>query len=287
MSVGKLLDAKKNKSDECYTLYDDIEKELSHYKERFKGKVVYCPCDDPSFSNFYKFFVDHFKDYGLKELLCTWYHGTEFCSVRYKDGGLVDEWGFSFNDGDFAENDGFFKKCDIVVTNPPFSLFGDFVETIMRNGKDFLIIGNFLATTLRKVFPYMKNKSVRFGHNEVRRFFNGNKDRENYGKVIEVPHGVWFTTFPVEGKRPIPYNDNGVWQFYDTHNAISCSTCLEIPKGFYGFIGVPCTVFKWDLKDFDIVGLSKSFSQGEASLNGKRLFSRVFLKRKKSLTKGR
>lgn len=272
--------AKKEKNDEFYTLYEDIEKELSHYKPYFKGKKVYLPCDNPEISNFYKFFVDHFADYGIKELVCTWLGGNEFYKVTMHDGKLFNEYGYGFNSGDFMENDHFFKRADVIVTNPPFSLFRQFIDIIMKHKKDFLVVGPINAVGYKSVFGYIQKKVVDIGYTRLKYFFNNNVGKFGYGKVIPLNTMVWFTTLPVK-KKPVVYSGKGVWQMYDTHNAIEVNRSADMPRDYYGFIGVPVSALMWDLSDFDIIGIAEPYSFGNTVINGKNTYKRVFIRRKR------
>ena len=165
--------AKSAKNDEFYTQISDIEKELNHYNEFFKGKVVYCNCDDPKESNFFKFFSLNFERLGLKKLITTGYkkdgHGVAFVYEGDKNGSrkvddeiVVTE--LQGNGGyETEECIAFLKEADVVVTNPPFSLFRDYVKQLMDNNKKFLIIGSQNAITYKEIFPYIKNNQLWLG----------------------------------------------------------------------------------------------------------------------------
>lgn len=281
MATWYMQRAKKEKNDEFYTLYEDVEKELVHYKEYFKDKIVYLPCDEPQISNFYKFFIDNFVEFGLKELVCTWLGGEEFFKVKKVHNELVNEYGYSFNSGDFNENNHFFDYCDIIVTNPPFSIWRNFFDVVIRSKKKFLIIGSFNNVIYKNVFPYMKDKSVHFGYNEVRHFYNNNPTNKEFGQISDVHVGVWFTNLPVRHYRPIVYGNKGIWQFYDDFEAIDVPKITYIPDDYDGLMGVPVTIFKYDIDDFNIIGASTEYSLGRVKLNGREPYKRIFIRRKK------
>lgn len=276
--------SKKEKNDEYYTLYESIEKELSRYKAYFRGKRVYCPCDDPSFSNFYRFFVDHFFDYGLKEVVFTWLGGSEFYKLIRRGNTLYNEYGLTFNSGDFAENGYFFRACDIVVTNPPFSLWRKFFDMIMKYKKDFLVVGSLNCLKYKNVFPYVKSGKVRVGYNSILNYLNGNKNSDRYGTVTKISNGIWLTTLPVTERRAIPFNNRGkALLLYDNYDAVNVDNIVDIPPDYDGIMGVPVTIFTYDIRNYDVLGLTAAFSAGkDALVNGKKLFTRVFIRKKKS-----
>ena len=187
--------AKREKDDEFYTTYETIEKELSHYKEQFKDKVVLCNCDDPYHSNFCKYFIDYSNELKLKRLICTSYKNIELTyqptlfdydkplpipEKKNSRGLLLDLSAIDDNtrlnyhkqietlngNGDFrsAECIHYLKECDIVVTNPPFSLFKEFVSTILEYDKRFLIIGNQNALTYKEIFPLLQSNKIWTGY---------------------------------------------------------------------------------------------------------------------------
>ena len=173
---SNLHNAKTAKNDEFYTQLTDIEKELKHYKKHFEGKVVYCNCDDVRWSNFFKYFSMNFEHLGLKKLICTAYNENGQGIVYEYNGDLngnriVDdeeiEVKYLEGNGDFrsAECIEILKQADIVVTNPPFSLFREYVTQLMEYGKQFLIIGNGNAITYKEIFPLIKEHKMWLGQN--------------------------------------------------------------------------------------------------------------------------
>ena len=159
---GNLNKAKTAKNDEFYTRLEDIEKELKHYTEHFKGKVVYCNCDDANRSNFFKYFSTNFQKLGLKKLITSGLKDNGTGVVAIQKGNDIDIYD---GNGDFRSEEciEFLKEADIVVTNPPFSLFREYVAQLMQYGKKFLIIGNGNAVTYKEIFPYIKDNKMWIG----------------------------------------------------------------------------------------------------------------------------
>ncbi len=178
MAKEHLNRAKREKNDEFYTQFEDIEKELIYYKKQFKDKVVYCNCDNPHESNFFKYFIENFNDLGLKKLIATNYK-SQHMSIAYKAEivevkNVDDIFKNPKNklttlkgDGDFRSDEciELLKEADIVVTNPPFSLFREYVAQLMEYRKKFLIIGNGNSIICKEIFPLIKDNKVRFGKN--------------------------------------------------------------------------------------------------------------------------
>ena len=172
---NNLKTAKKNKNDEFYTLMEDIEKELRFYTESFEGKVVYCNCDDYQQSNFYKYFYYNFHYLKLKKLIATGYKVDDNGLYAIYDGETEIN-GKLNGDGDFRSEEciEYLKECDVVVTNPPFSLFRQYVKQLMDYGKKFIIIGNMNAVTYKEIFPLIKDNKIWWGksiHSGDRKFY--------------------------------------------------------------------------------------------------------------------
>ena len=224
MSNSNLRTAKKSKNDEFYTQYTDIEKEMRYYKDFFKGKVVYCNCDDARESNFFKYFSLNFEFLGLKKLITTGYKadgkGVVLVYEGDKNGNRrVDNEEIIVNelngDGDFRSEEciEYLKQADVVVTNPPFSLFREYVKQLMDYGKKFIIIGNMNAITYKEIFPYIKNNQLWLGMSmngsnrwfvapdsyEVKENAAGYKLDEKGRKMFFVNGVTWFTN--IENKR--------------------------------------------------------------------------------------
>ena len=261
MSNSNLKIAKKSKNDEFYTQYTDIEKEMRYYKDFFKGKVVYCNCDDARESNFFKYFSLNFEFLGLKKLITTGYKadgkGVVLVYEGDKNGNRrVDNEEIIVNelngDGDFRSEEciEYLKQADVVVTNPPFSLFRQYVKQLMDYNKKFIIIGNQNAITYKEIFPYIKNNQLWLGMSmngsnrwfvapdsyEVKENAAGYKLDEKGRKMFFVNGVTWFTN--IENKRRnekldlykrYSFED---YPKYDNYDAIEVSRVDEIPMDY-------------------------------------------------------
>lgn len=281
---SNLHNAKTAKNDEFYTQLTDIEKELKHYKNHFEGKVVYCNCDDVRWSNFFKYFSMNFEHLGLKKLICTAYNENGQGIVYEYNGDLngnriVDdeeiEVKYLEGNGDFrsAECIEILKQADIVVTNPPFSLFREYVAQLMEYGKKFLIIGNGNAVTYKEIFPLIKENKLWLGASKgiggkftfiVPETYNGKFVSEVDGvRLGQVNNACWFTNLD-HTKRHTEldlykkYNADE-YPKYDNYDAID-STTAEIPMDYDGVIGVPITFLdKYCPTQFEIVDINPHF----------------------------
>ena len=279
---SNLKTAKKNKNDEFYTLMEDIEKELRFYTESFEGKVVYCNCDNYQQSNFYKYFYYNFHYLKLKKLICTCFNADNNGLYAIYD-GEIETTGKLNGDGDFRSEEciEYLKECDVVVTNPPFSLFRQYVKQLMDYGKKFIIIGNQNAITYKEIFPYIKNNQLWLGLNFVKSFEKPNGDIPKFGNIS------WLTN--IENKRrnePIDlYKKYSLEDYpkYSNYDAIEVSRVDEIPMDYDGVMGVPITfLFKYNPKQFTIIDMS-TMSGVSANywtmINGVPKYSRVFIKK--------
>lgn len=287
MANANLRVAQKAKSDEFYTTLSDIEKELRHYKGFFKGKVVYCNCDDARESNFFKYFSLNFEHLGLKKLISTGFKadgkGVVLIYEGDKNGNRkVDNEEIVVNElqgnGDFrsAECIEFLKECDIVVTNPPFSLFREYVAQLMEYSKKFLIIGNMNAITYKEIFTLIKNNEIWAGYGfnmsmvyktpyentlEANRKFVQSKGYDPNENYIKVPAINWYTNIP-HNKRNETLDlyrkyDADAYPKYDNYDAIEVSKVSEIPMDYEGIMGVPITFLdKYCPTQFEILGLA-------------------------------
>ena len=331
---GNLHTAKKEKNDEFYTRLADIVDELKHYEEHFKDKVVYCPCDklfNEGQSNFGRYFISKFHKLGLKKLVCTQYNPNgngvvkeydfEKCGVKWEyngekaDGEPVDE---SDIDTYFLKGNGSFdsdeckeimRNCDIVVTNPPFSMFRQFVEQIMTMGKKFLIIGNMNAVINRDIFPYLKSNKMWLGYNQPHYFEvpldkveNEKIQYEEGGKIYQAFGNIcWFTNLEHSKRKELiglvkKYNPTD-YPKYDNYDAIDVSKVTDIPKDYDGVMGVPISFFgKHNPKQFEILGVtnntkSNAYALKEntigyptwASVNSKNVYVRLLIRKVKEL----
>lgn len=273
---SNLNQAKKAKNDEFYTQLSDIERELSHYKEHFRGKTVLCNCDDPYISNFFRYFAYNFEHLGLKRLITTCYknqtmdlfssnNSEQAIWLEYfgdKNGDRVpnpEEIGIhNFKgDGDFrsAECIELLKQADIVVTNPPFSLFREYVAQLIEYNKKFLIIGSKNAISYKEIFPLLQKNKMWIGITGVKTFMKPYGETQTFGNV------GWYTNL-VHKKRHEElilyktYNPED-YQKYDNYNAIEVAKVSDIPCDYDGIMGVPITFLdKYNPSQFEILGIT-------------------------------
>lgn len=239
MSNENLRKAKKVKNDEFYTLYEDIENELVHYKPELINKIIYCNCDNPEISNFWKYFVDNFEELKIYKVISTHFNKDNSQSYKIEFNGKEKLITPLKGNGDFKSEEciEILKESDIVITNPPFSLFRDFIKTLMEYKKGFLIIGNINAITKRDIFPYVKNDIIKIGINKIKSFVEPNGNIKKMGNVY------WYTTLKNDKVyQPFislkKYNPDE-YQKYDNYDAINVDRVKDIPCDYYGTIGVP------------------------------------------------
>jgi len=289
----KLAQAKKNKKDEFYTQLSDIERELKHYKSHFKNKVVYCNCDDPRVSNFFHYFSYNFEKLGLKKLITTCYKNQSsdlfsqndsehaIC-LEYegdKNGNNVpdlDEIGIVHlkGDGDFRSKESIelLSQADIVVTNPPFSLFREYVAQLIDFDKKFIIVGHQNAITYKEIFNLIQENKIWLGYG-----FKGgaahfiNNHYEDYATagdhkegMIRVSGVVWFTNLDINKRHDnlILYKEFNTEDYpeYDNYDAINVNKTKEIPMDYAGVMGVPITfIDKYNPDQFEIIGITKTW----------------------------
>ena len=263
---SNLRTAKRVKNDEFYTRYDDIEAEIMKYRKQFRDKVVYLPCDDPAEkkSEFWSFFVNNFDAFGLKKLIATHYDENGKAYKIWIDGdtsndGFVDDGDAIQEDlqgnGDFQSPEciAIMKECDIVCTNPPFSLFRSFVDTILKTNKQFLIIGNQNAFTYKEIFKLIKENKIWTGYNMVKQFNQPDGSIKKFGNVC------WFTnmrTSKREEEFVFTRKYNAIdYPKYDNYNAIEVNRLVNIPGDYYEPMGVPITFLdKYNPNQFEIIG---------------------------------
>lgn len=295
MPNTNLNTAKAAKNDEFYTVIADIEREMNAYYDRdpdvFRGKTILCPCDDPTWSNFTKHFTQNFVRYGLKKLICTGYHkggkGMKYVLEGDTDGnGKVEEADIVASemegDGDFRSEEvqELLEEVDFIITNPPFSLFREFIAWIMEHGKKFAIIGNKNAITYKEVFPHIKENRMWLGFTPIgydwlfavpneQEFIKGKKEGSAYrivdGKIYGRAQACWFTN--IEHCKRHEFLDlctmaqlkkRGVeFPKYVNYNAIEVCKGAYIPKDYKGVMGVPITwLDKYCPEQFEILGIS-------------------------------
>ena len=330
MAHSNLKDAKSTKNDEFYTQYEDIQREINAYLEYnpdvFKGKTVLFPCDDPEWSNFTKFFAQNFENFGLKKLISTSYateskkvkfqqlslfeenspqfdetktntHGKIFTLTRDSNkSGNIDiddlEWNYLDGDGDFRSEEviELRNEADIIVTNPPFSLFREFLAWIIEADKKFIIIGNMNAITYKEVFPLIRDNKIWLGNG----FSGGNayfrpigENFANYANgvyddktgLVKFRNCCWFTNFE-HGRRHQPLSlmtaDDNIkfskhkeirnmgYCEYDNYNAIEVPYTDAIPSDYDGIMGVPISFLdKYCPEQFEIIELSRYLQDGQ------------------------
>ena len=265
---NNLHNAKRQKNDEFYTTRATVELELNHYKEHFRGKVVYCNCDDPIESEFTRYFAHKFEDWGLKKLISTGYkesgHGVMYVYEGDKNGNLVpdrSEWKITElqGNGDFKSEEcvELLKQADIVVSNPPFSLFREYVAQLIEYGKEFLIIGNKNAITYKEIFPLIKENKLWLGISFPNEFILPN------GEITKTVSGLcrWFTNL-THDKRNKPLDlvqryDPRYYPKFDNYSAINIDKVMDIPVDYDGVIGVPITFLdKYCPNQFRIIGIA-------------------------------
>lgn len=288
--------AKTSKQDEFYTQLTDIEKELKHYKRHFKDKVVYCNCDDPRMSNFFHYFSYNFKKLGLKKLITTCYKSKEMDLFSLNDSEQAiyleyqgdksgknvpdpEDIGIKYlnGDGDFRSEETIelLKQADIVVTNPPFSLFREYVAQLMEYDKKFLIIGNQNAVTYKEIFALLKDNRIWLGNNsgdmefKVPDYYEPRETRFRIGedgiKYRSLGSICWFTNLDISKRHEdlILYKEYNPEEYpkYENFNAINVNKVKDIPMDYEGIMGVPITFLdKHNLDQFEIIGLGISNS---------------------------
>ena len=293
---SNLAAAKRAKNDEFYTRYEDIEAEVMKYRRYFRNKVVYLPCDDPADkkSEFWSFFVNNFDAFGLKKLIATHYDENGKAYKIWIDGdtggdGYIDDGDAQQEDlignGDFRSPEciDILKECDIVCTNPPFSLFREFVSAIMTHNKQFLIIGNQNAFTYKETFSLIKTNQIWTGYNMVKKFYQPDGSIKEFGNVC------WFTNMQTSKRieelvctKSFSTTD---YAEYDNYEAIEVSRVANIPKDYSGVMGVPITfIDKYNPEQFEILSCSafsdpEFFGCGALYVDDRKTYARVLVKR--------
>jgi hypothetical protein len=290
MANKNLNKAKEAKKDEFYTQLDDINNELKHYREHFRGKTVLCNCDDPRVSNFFTYFAYNFEFLGLKKLITTCYknQNMDLFSQNQSDKAvyLIYEGDKNGNhtpdaneigvmslkgDGDFRSKEciELLKEADIVVTNPPFSLFREYVAQLIEYNKKFLIIGHQNAITYKEIFPLIMNNKMWLGYGfkgGAGHFISHYEDTATAGDhregMIRVSGVTWFTNLEIKKRHEdiILYKHFSPEEYplYDNFNAIDISKTADIPIDYEGVMGVPITFLdKFNPDQFEILGLTQ------------------------------
>lgn len=303
--------AKTNKKDEFYTQLIDIESELKYYENHFKDKVVYCNCDDPRVSNFFNYFSSNFEKIGLKKIITASYknRGKGFfyeykCEIGEKHTANADNINIvKFKeDGDFRSRESIelLKQSDIVVTNPPFSLFREYVEQLIKYNKKFLIIGNVNAITYKEIFKLIKGNEAWLGINLGRGIsgFIVPEHYELYGtearidssgnRIVSPNNCLWLTNLDTSKRHEdivlskTYYGNESEYPKYDNYNGINVNRTKDIPMDYVGYMGVPITfLHKFNPDQFEIVKFRKGNDERDLSINGKCPYFRILIKNKR------
>ena len=290
MGNENLHKASRAKKDDFYTQLVDIERELKHYKNHFKDRVVFCNCDDPRVSNFFHYFSYNFEKLGLKKLITTCYknqerdlfsqHNTEKAIYLEYTGDKnenkvpdPEEIGIKHlkGDGDFRSEEciELLKQADIVVTNPPFSLFREYVAQLVKYEKKFIIVGHQNAITYKEIFPLIKENKMWLGFGfkgGAAHFITNYEDTATAGDhkegMVRVSGVNWFTNLDIKKRHEDlilfkKYNSEE-YPKYDNYDAINVNKTKEIPMNYKGAMGVPITFLdKYNPDQFEILGLSR------------------------------
>lgn len=318
---NKLLkQAKKNKNDEFYTQLIDIESELKYYQNQFKQKIIYCNTDDPTTSNFYKYFATNFKKLGLKKLIASCYVDNDINLFNqlentskgfyYEYTGDINEVPFpTLNDVTYFEDNGDFrslesvellKQADIVITNPPFSLFREHIAQIMEHEKEFLVIGNINAITYKEIFKLIQDNKAWMGINMGRgisgfivpnhyELYGTETSIDDYGNRIISPNNcLWLTNLDHSQRHTdIPltqcYKGNeDKYPKYDNYDGINVNKTKDIPKDYKGAMGVPITfLHKFNPAQFELIKFRKGDDNKDLSIDGKPPYFRILIKNKR------
>lgn len=295
-----------NKNDEYYTQLPDIEQELSQYTHHFKDKIVYCNCDNPDTSNFVNYFQTRFYELKLKKLIATSYNICGAPSVKLEvmpsdtnpTGPLICTRTSLRGNGDFRSDEciDLLDDVDIVVTNPPFSLFREFIALLIKHKKRFLILGNKNAITYKEILPLIVENKIWLGTRNFNSDMwfevpeNAECERITNGKRVRHIGVCWFTNLD----RPKVYKDLIQTKYfnpeeypsYDGYDAIEVSQTKSIPIDYFGVMGVPISALgKLNLEQFEIIGIANHGKDNrydliEPSINGKKVFKRLLIRRK-------
>ena len=337
-SVKYLLKARSEKNDEFYTILTDIERELRHYKKHFKNKVVLCNCDDPRVSNFFHYFSYNFEQLGLKKLITTCYknQNADLFSEHKSEKAIYLEYTGDKNrnsvpdpkeigikhlkgNGDFRSEEciELLKQADIVVTNPPFSLFREYVAQLVKYDKKFLIIGTWNAVTYKGIFNLIKDNRMWIGINSNRNFsgfivpkhysLHGTEARvdENGNRIVSSNNTCWFTNLDLAKRHEelILYKTftDAEYPKYDNYDAINVNATKDIPCDYDGPIGVPITfIDKYNPDQFEIISSNDIRSNDDTpfkehglikdkdgTINGKPTYVRIVIRHKRKSCKSR
>lgn len=292
----KLHAAKRAKKDEFYTQLPTIEKELYHYRQHFKDKIVFLNCDDPEYSNFWKYFSLNFDFFGLKRLISTHYNENEpsYKIEKYEENGRVLTVTTPLmGNGDFRSEESIdlLKMSDIIVTNPPFSLFREYVSQLFEHDKKFIIMGNNNAITYKEIFPLIKENKMWLGNNsnfncefEVGEGYRYTRE-ENGKKFGRVKSISWFTNLEIKKRHEelLLYREYDTKKYpkYTNCDAINVDKVSDIPKDYNGLMGVPITFLGcYNPEQFEIIKFRKGDDGKDLMLEDKQPYFRILIKRR-------
>lgn len=297
-----LQNAKREKNDEFYARLRDVSEELRHYETHFRGKTILCNCNDPTWSAFWKYFHRNFERLGLKKLISTRYEKSNPTEKMEYEGG--DDHNVKAGNitplkgnGDFRSKEclGLLDECDIVVTNPPFSLFREYIKTLITHHKKFLIIGNMNAITYKEIFPLLKDNKIWLGYHFVKEFYQPDGSIKKFGNVL------WYTNLDIikRHERLILRKQYASKDYpkYDNYAAINVNKVADIPVNYGGVMGVPITFLtKHCPEQFTIIGATESEGRGcscglweedsgvsQPMVHGKRIYKRLFIQKRKNV----
>lgn len=296
---NNLNNAKETKDDEYYTQIDDITRETKFYGptycDIYRGKKILCPCDESDHTNFYLHFKNKFESWGIEKVTCVGYEktgkSTEIHVIERVDGKIKEYNKELTGNGDFRnpETIALMEQHDLIVTNPPFSLFREFVELIIEKGKHFLVIGNKNALTCKEIFPLFKENKMWLGYTIPKNFLLPD------GSVAEKLNGLtrWFTNLPVTKREKkldtgITYEKGmkmGLYQKFDDFDAINVKNVKQIPMDYDGVMGVPITFLdKYNPEQFELIGIDRYVEGGTGKrfhINGKEIYARLLIRWKR------
>src|SRR3990167_5444440 len=288
------------KNDEFYTHFDDIQTELNFYKDQLKDRVIYCNCDDPAESAFTDFFKLNFGYLGIKKLICTRYQKSNlftYADPVRRSGYRLEITAKNKNDkkpvkinlkgdGDFRSPEciEFLKEADIVITNPPFSLFREYIDQLIKYDKKFLIIGNDNCRTYKEIFKIIKENKIWSGYTKVKEFGQPDGTFKKFGNV------GWYTNLEVAKRNEgiFLYKEYNQQEYikYDNYDAIEVSRIKDIPKDYKGAMGVSVSfIDKYNPEQFEILGIDRYIKGNKTPnkrfmINGRELFARIIIKNK-------
>lgn len=317
---GLLQKARQSKNDEFYTQLIDIESELKHYKSHFKNKIVYCNCDDPFTSNFYNYFASNFKELGLKKLIVSCYRAQkkDLLMPEFVENGFYFEYEGEENyspsldnivyfdgDGDFRSLGSIelLKQSDIIVTNPPFSLFREYVAQLEKYNKNFLIIGNVNAITYKEIFRIIKENKAWLGIN-LGRSISGFIVPEHYdlygtetridsfgNRIVSSNNCLWLTNLDTYKRHEDIiltkkyFGNEHKYPRYDNYDGININKTNDIPLDYDGIMGVPITfLHKFNPTQFEIIKFRKGDDEKDLSINGECPYFRILVKNRRTIS---